>query len=165
MKKLTNILKNLIFPIIFIVVSIVSYIQAALIRTLRFGGSLGGDFFPKLISLLTLLFSILWLVMEIRSLKKKSQVAESSNDAGHNVGFRNSLLFLIIFAAAVWLMKYVGFLLSAFLIVFFNYIFLKDEMKLKDLPLAIAYTAVVSFGIWYLFEKVFELVFPRGIFW
>lgn len=160
-------LRSILPPLSFIIVSILSYIQASLVKTLRFGGALGGDFFPKVISLLTLVMSVVWFLGEIKNLKslKEANDKDNSNSIEQPNGFRNSVLFLLIFVFAIWVMKYIGFLFSSLILVFFNYIILREDLKAKDLPLAVVYSVIVVVGIWYLFEKVFGVALPKGILW
>ncbi|WP_448376943.1 tripartite tricarboxylate transporter TctB family protein [Fervidobacterium sp.] len=159
-------LRRTIPPLVFIVISIIAYVQATLVKTLRFGGTLGGDFFPKVISILTMVLSIVWLLIEFKNLKSRRTLdRDSSKESKQVSGIRNTFLFLLILVFSIWLMRYVGFLFSGLVLVFFNYIFLKDTLKSEDLRLAALYSVTVAVGIWYLFEKVFELVLPRGKLW
>jgi len=160
--------KNAFPALIFIIVSIIVYLQALNIRTLKFGGALGGDFFPKVLSILMLVISVIWLIREIViSAKKKGFDAATENNSSSwlKKGVRDVFVFLAVFIVYIFSLRYFGFLIPSVILVFFNFVLLKDDFNAKNLPVAIIYSLVITVGLWYLFEKVFELVLPKGMYW
>jgi len=140
---------------------VLSYIEAGKIRILRFGGEkIGADFFPKNLSILLIILSLCWL---INDLLKKSE-SEKKKVTMEEIG--RIAFFAVVFILYVFLLKYFGFIVTTIFLVFFNHILLRTEkVNIKILVLTSIYSIIVAIGMWYLFEKVFQMTFPSGIFW
>lgn len=161
--KLLSKFSNTITPSIFTLVGIFLYFEAKKIRTLRFGGALGGDFFPKLLSVMLIVLSIIWLFKEfIISIKRKGD--KKLDIKGGIKSISRVILFTFIFVLYIVSLKYLGFTISTVFLMFFNHLLLREEINLKIIPITLIYSIIVTFGVWYLFEKVFEMTLPTGLF-
>lgn len=149
-----------ISSILFMLFGVLSYIEAGKIRILSFGGKIGADFFPKNLSILLIILSLCWL---INDLLKKSE-SEKKKVTTEEIG--RITFFAIVFILYVFLLKYFGFIVTTIFLVFFNHILLRTgKVNIKILVLTSIYSVIVAIGMWYLFEKVFQMTLPSGIFW
>lgn len=157
-----NLIKRVITPTLFIPIGILSYIEAKKIRILRFGGAIGADFFPKILSVLFTILSFGWLIMEvIRAFREKEKEKSQKGDIRKVIPVT---LFAVVFMLYIISLKHLGFIIPTIFLIFLNHILLRNEkIGLKVLILTFVYSVIVAMGTWYLFEKVFHMALPMGI--
>lgn len=154
--------KKLLAPSILTLIGLLSLVESFKIRVLRFGGALGGDFVPKLTAAMVTALSALWLVDEFVKLRK----SRSEESGGWN--FRNVVpvvLFSAVFVGYIVGLRYLGFIISTFVLGFFNYFFLLDKKSSRLVFFGVFYSLGVTFLFWFLFEKVFNLPLPPFALW
>lgn len=97
---------DLISSICFVIIGIIFRIEAGKIRALSFG-SLGGDFFPKAISSLLIILSVLWFVTALKSfIKSKGNTKASTNvetkkEIFEKADYLNSNILVVVLLAGI----------------------------------------------------------------
>jgi hypothetical protein len=73
------------------------------------------------------------------------------------------LFFTVLFAIDIFSIRYIGFVMAMIPLIFANYLLQKKEIRKTDWLIALAYAVGVTVVFWALFEKVFEVILPQGI--
>jgi len=159
---------DLIASICFIVVGIIFRVEAGKIRALSFG-SLGGDFFPKVISDLLIILSVLWFMTALKSfIKPKGGAKVSTNVEAKKGNSRKQataiLVYLLLFCLLIYLIDIIGFVLFSLLLSLLTYAFLKTDLTKKDFVFGILYSIVITAIMWFIFVEALGLVMPRSQF-
>lgn len=159
---------DLIASICFIIVGIIFRVEAGKIRALSFG-SLGGDFFPKTISSLLIILSVLWFVTALKSfIKYKGNTKTSTNVEAQKGNSRKQTIsiaiYLLLFCLLVYLLSIIGFVLFSLLLSMLTYAFLKTDLTKKDFVFGILYSIVITAIMWFVFVETLGLVMPRSQF-
>ena len=131
-------------------------------------GSLGGDFFPKTISSLLIILSVLWFVTALNRLlniKVTSKPALMSKQKGNSRKQTISIvIYLLLFCLLVYLLDTIGFILFSLLLSLLTYAFLKTDLTKKGFVFGILYSIITTAIMWFVFVEALGLVMPRSQF-
>jgi hypothetical protein len=151
---------------------IATLVQSFHIRILKFGGSMGGDVFPKALSIALIVLSAIVFIIDLgkylqnKNLKKTRAFATEGASVVKSAkerGYLNVLFFTVLFAIDIFSIRYIGFVMAMIPLIFANYLLQKKEIRKTDWLIALAYALGVTVVFWALFEKVFEVILPQGI--
>lgn len=116
---------------------------------------IGPGFFPLLLAILFLIFSIILILKEILSKKSKEEFDKFSFK---DPGIIRSLITLGALIVYIILLPYLGFIIDTIILL----VFLMLLMKYKKY-LIIGVTSVgVSFAVFFIFEKLLNITLPMG---
>jgi len=156
---------DLIASICFIVVGIIFRIEAGKIRVLSFG-SLGGDFFPKIMSDLLIILALMWFINAIKLFIKTKGIREAiATDAVKRDIKKKAisiLAFLLLFCLLIYIFDVIGFVLFSFLLSLLTYVFLKADLNRKDILIGTLYSVFITLVIWFIFVEALGLVLPQS---
>jgi len=140
-------------------------IQSYQIRALRFGGSMGGDVFPKWFAAVLITLAVALLLVDIIGYfrNRTAKAPEALTDRRLPPGSLQVAAFLGAFIVHIGLLPLVGFVPAVIPLIFANFLLLKTGIKGKDWLSGLLYSAGVTFAFWLIFEKLFQIVLPRGI--
>lgn len=153
--------KNIVAAVIFLIFGILILSESFKIRLLRFGSALGGDFFPKLLSITLIVLSSIWLISNLYQFLKK----EKNNDEKQENRFIlvRPMLFIAVFVVYIITLRWLGFTIPTVFLAFVNYLLLKDQLRYTDLFAGVGYSFLATFLIWFLFTKILGLQLPMGV--
>lgn len=153
--------KNIVAAVIFLIFGILILSESFKIRLLRFGSALGGDFFPKLLSITLIVLSSIWLISNLYQFLKK----EKNNDEKQENRFIlvRPILFIAVFVVYIITLRWLGFTIPTVFLAFVNYLLLKDQLRYTDLFAGVGYSFLATFLIWFLFTKILGLQLPMGV--
>ena len=114
---------------------------------------------PRLIGVLLLIFSSVWLVLVLR---RERTCAEKTKKISKPVNVKNVVLTFVFFAAYVFLMGHLGFLISSFLYLTVQ-IYILSPDKQNRLRKSVSIAAVAAVIVYLLFVKGFSMMLPQGI--
>ncbi|GAB4319498.1 tripartite tricarboxylate transporter TctB family protein [Pseudothermotoga elfii] len=149
---------DVIVSIVFVIVGLLTLFESFKIRLLKFGSALGGDFFPKFLSVSLIVLSSIWFFTSLYSYLKEKRVSYNAS----KLNLVKPVLFIIAFSIYIISLKWFGFTLPTTLLVFVNYVLLKSRFKYADLLFGSIYSILITLTIWFLFSKVLGLMLPRG---
>ncbi|MFN3283982.1 MAG: tripartite tricarboxylate transporter TctB family protein [Pseudothermotoga sp.] len=153
--------KNIVAAAAFLIFGILILSESFKIRLLKFGSALGGDFFPKLLSITLIVLSSIWLILNLYQFLKK----EKNNDEkpeNRSVLVR-PMLFITVFVVYIITLRWLGFTIPTVFLAFVNYLLLKDRLRYTDLLAGVGYSLLATFLIWFLFTKILGLQLPMGV--
>jgi len=151
-------MSELVASICFLISGFAFLFESQKIRVLRFG-SLGGDFFPKMLSIMTIVVSTVWLISSVVKLLKKKQSIRLEFAPG---GVARTVAYLAGFALYMLMLDLFGFFLPSVGISLFTYLLLKEKTRLLDFLTAGVYSVVMVTIVWLLFTRVLGLILPTG---
>lgn len=122
---------------------------------------IGSDFVPKIVFGMLMVLSIVLIVQSLQKLKhqpKSNTEAEAQKSSGQS----RVWITLILIAAYIAMMSYLGFMISTVLYLFIQFAVLAEKGSRRYGLFAII--AVLTASITYVvFLKVFQLMLPAGI--
>ncbi|MBZ4683338.1 MAG: putative tricarboxylic transport rane protein [Fusobacteriaceae bacterium] len=146
---------NIAIGIIFIIFSSFIYMKANTFKqTLIVDIGLGADFFPKLISIIIILISILLIYLSIKNKELSNNVSSVFNS-----DMKNSIIGMFLLIIYGISLNIIGYLIST---IIFCYIFL-HIFKVKNILLKITISLIFSLIIYFIFNRVFLITLPVGI--
>lgn len=152
--------KNIVAAAVFLIFGILILSESFKIRLLRFGSALGGDFFPKLLSITLIVLSSIWLISNLyQFLKEKNNDEKTEN----RFVLVRPMLFIAVFVVYIITLRWLGFTIPTVFLAFVNYLLLKDRLRYTDLFAGVGYSFLATFLIWFLFTKILGLQLPMGI--
>jgi putative tricarboxylic transport membrane protein len=125
----------------------------------------GGDFMPKICSILLLTLGIMLFVSELMNCKRERTNAAAGGPAaadGQRLNYSRLFANLALITAYFILLLPVGFLVATALYLAFQ-MYLFSERGKKHTILCPMVGIAVSSAIYYLFTYGFQLLLPRGI--
>ncbi|MEN3009362.1 tripartite tricarboxylate transporter TctB family protein, partial [Pseudothermotoga sp.] len=143
-------MNEFIASLCFLISGIVCLLESQKIRVLRFG-SMAGDFFPKLLSLLMVVISAIWLLVTIIKLVMRRKLSRLEFAPG---GVLRTLIYLAGFASYIVTVDLFGFLIPSVAISMLTYLLLKEKIEWTDILKSGLYSTVMVWVIWLLFTKV-----------
>ncbi|KAF2958807.1 hypothetical protein AS159_03800 [Thermotoga sp. Ku-13t] len=150
---------ELVSAICFFVTGLAFLFESYKIRVLKFGGSLGGDFFPKFLSVMVIVISSMWVVSNLVKMWKKKQTTRLEFAPG---GLRRIIIYLFGFIVYIVMLDLFGFFVPSIGVSLLTYLLLKERVKPVDFLTGSAYSLLVVTIIWFLFTKVLGLLLPSG---
>lgn len=151
---------NTIAATVFLIFGILILSESFKIRLLKFGSALGGDFFPKVLSISLIILSSIWLVLSFRQFMRQRKNNEKLKN---RFVLTRPILFIVVFVIYIITLKWLGFTIPTIALVFVNYLLLKDRFRYMDFLIGSGYSLAVTILIWFLFTKILGLVLPMGI--
>lgn len=152
--------KNILAAISFLILGILILSESFKIRLLKFGSTLGGDFFPKILSVGLIILSSIWLILSAYQFAKERRKQEKVTS---KFTLTRVILFMIIFVIYIVVLRWFGFTIPTIALALANYLLLKDRFRYKDLFIGTGYSILATFLIWFLFTKILGLMLPVGI--
>jgi len=128
--------------------------------------------FPKALSIALIVLSAIVFIIDLgkylqnKNLKKTRAFATEGASVVKSAkerGYLNVLFFTVLFAIDIFSIRYIGFVMAMIPLIFANYLLQKKEIRKTDWLIALAYALGVTVVFWALFEKVFEVILPQGI--
>lgn len=139
-----------IFSIILCLISAVVYYSASQFDMSYIGDTgLGPDFFPKVISVILIVLSILIFISNGKDKKTEK-----------NPNIKYTLITIGIFAVYIVLIGKIGYLVSTILFSFAIISLLKKD----SIVLKVVYSIIFPVGLYLLFTYAFKVSLPTGIF-
>lgn len=139
-----------IFSIILCLISAVVYYSASQFDMSYIGDTgLGPDFFPKVVSVILIVLSILIFISNGKDKKTEK-----------NPNIKYTLITIGIFAVYIVLIGKIGYLVSTILFSFAIISLLKKD----SIVLKVVYSIIFPVGLYLLFTYVFKVSLPTGIF-
>ena len=152
--------KNILAAAAFLIFGILTLSESFKIRLLKFGSAIGGDFFPKLLSITLIVLSSIWLVSNLHQfLKEKNNNEEPEN----SFVLVRPILFIAVFVVYIIILRWLGFTIPTVFLAFVNYLLLKDRLRYTDFFAGVGYSFLATFLIWFLFTKILGLQLPMGV--
>ncbi|MEM1544896.1 MAG: tripartite tricarboxylate transporter TctB family protein [Candidatus Methanomethylicia archaeon] len=150
-------IRDVIFGIVFIVFGACIYYDT--LDYPKAGPGLPGpDFFPRIVSILIIIFA---LVLTIKGLLEKDFKIDfpSFSNIFRSSGFYNAISIILGVIAYIYLVNVLGYILTIFLILFVT-------MMLMKVPIYhnIIITLSITFGTYFLFGIVLKINLPMGVF-
>ncbi|WP_041081117.1 tripartite tricarboxylate transporter TctB family protein [Thermotoga profunda] len=152
--------KNIVAAISFLILGILIFSESFKIRLLKFGSALGGDFFPKILSIGLMILSSIWLILNIYQFAKERKKQER---VASKFALTRVMLFIVVFVIYIVVLRWFGFTIPTIALALANYLLLKDRFQYKDLFIGTGYSILVTLLIWFLFTKILGLMLPVGI--
>ena len=118
---------------------------------------LGASFFPKLASVLMVLFGLMLLVTslpEIKNAPEKKSSKNSPNTLYINLIFISCLVFYLV------LLPLIGFIYSSVALILIMYFLITRTFNLRELIKGASYAVLSVLFVWLIFTKEFELILP-----
>ena len=139
-----------IFSIILCLISAVVYYSASQFDMSYIGDTgLGPDFFPKVVSVILIVLSILIFISNGKDKKTEK-----------NPNIKYTLITIGIFAVYIVLIGKIGYLVSTILFSFAIVSLLKKD----SIVLKVVYSIIFPVGLYLLFTYAFKVSLPTGIF-
>lgn len=139
-----------IFSIILCLISAVVYYSASQFDMSYIGDTgLGPDFFPKVVSVILIVLSILIFILNGKDKKTEK-----------NPNIKYTLITIGIFAVYIVLIGKIGYLVSTILFSFAIISLLKKD----SIVLKVVYSIIFPVGLYLLFTYAFKVSLPTGIF-
>ncbi len=139
-----------IFSIILCLISAVVYYSASQFDMSYIGDTgLGPDFFPKVVSVILIVLSILIFISNGKDKKTEK-----------NPNIKYTLITIGIFAVYIVLIGKIGYLVSTILFSFAIISLLKKD----SIVLKVVYSIIFPVGLYLLFTYAFKVSLPTGIF-
>jgi len=139
-----------IFSIILCMISAVVYYSASQFDMSYIGDTgLGPDFFPKVVSVILIVLSILIFISSGKDKKTEK-----------NPNVKYTLITIVIFAVYIVLIGKIGYLVSTILFSFAIISLLKKD----SIVLKVVYSIIFPVGLYLLFTYAFKVSLPTGIF-
>lgn len=139
-----------IFSIILCLISAVVYYSASQFDMSYIGDTgLGPDFFPKVVSVILIVLSILIFISNGKDKKTEK-----------NPNVKYTLITIVIFAVYIVLIGKIGYLVSTILFSFAIISLLKKD----SIVLKVVYSIIFPVGLYLLFTYAFKVSLPTGIF-
>jgi hypothetical protein len=113
----------------------------------------GPAFYPQVLAGLMIFLGALTLVQDIRRARREPPADPAAGNNAPPVSYRPVAVFFILCAASIFTMKYLGFLLSGFLLAFLATLMIRASFKAIDAIRAV----VFSFGLMALVYLLFEV--------
>ncbi|WP_448523636.1 tripartite tricarboxylate transporter TctB family protein [Pseudothermotoga sp.] len=151
-------MSELVASICFLISGFVFFFESRKIRVLKFG-SLGGDFLPKMLSIMTIVVSIVWLISSVVKLLKKKQSMRLEFVPG---GVARTVVYLVGSALYIFMLDLFGFFVPSVGISLLTYLLLKERIRLLDFLTGGIYSLVMVTIVWLLFTRVLGLILPAG---
>ena len=154
--------KEALIGCIFIILSIVMYVEAGKLPPNLLGG-MGPDFMPKVVSSGMGILGILQLITGIRrsAAGEKSGEPEDKNEEDQPEYLR-VLLTVLAFGIYVFTMQSVGFLLTSVIYFFIQMMILSPKEKRRPVLYAII-SLVFTVAVYFIFRNGLNVMLPRGI--
>lgn len=153
-------MRNIVASTVFLAAGVLIFVESFKIRLLRFGSALGGDFFPKMLSVCLIVLSSVWLLLSVYQFVKRRETQQTLKDRFVST---RAILFVTVFSVYIVSLKWMGFTIPTIILAFMNYLLLKDKIRFKDLLIGIGYSIAATFLIWFLFGRMLGLVLPKGV--
>lgn len=138
-----------IFSIILCIISATIYYSASNFDMSYIGDTgLGPDFFPKIISIILIVLSILIFISKDNKKREK------------NTNIKYTLMTILIFALYIILIGKIGYLVST---IFFSFMII-SLLKKNSIILKVVYSIIFPVGLYLLFTYAFKVSLPTGVF-
>ncbi|MGX7594386.1 tripartite tricarboxylate transporter TctB family protein [Planococcus plakortidis] len=124
--------------------------------------------FPKLIAGLLILLSLMLIIKQGLALMKSKSTGDERQGAGERArGFykeyRLVILTLLVFFIYIFLMQFIGFVVSTIAFIIFTGLLVGSRAK-KDIIVITIVSVAVTLGTYFFFENFLNVRFPSGIF-
>lgn len=152
---------DLVTGLVFLGLAAVMFIASGFLEESLMGG-LGADFMPRIIAAVTALLAVIEIRQGVICIRKfKDGTAEDTEQADR----LRVLLTIAVFACFVFLMKPLGFILSAVLYLFLQILILAPEGQRggKYIILYAVISVVTSVAVYYIFRYGLSVMLPTGI--
>ncbi|MDR3201491.1 MAG: tripartite tricarboxylate transporter TctB family protein [Spirochaetales bacterium] len=156
--------KDLLAGIILMIVSVIYFMMSFQIRLTNIDRRVGSRLFPQICGILMFVLSGTLIVKSALG-GKKNAAASAREEPREKKSYRSSLMVFGSFALYILIMDAVGFSLATAAYLFSQMIVLRKTSCGKRRILLYALMAIcATAAIYFLFNNVFYLVLPRGMF-
>lgn len=158
---MTDIRKDFMTAVIFLVFGIFLYVQSLSIKTIVTSNyEVGSGFVPRIIAVLIIAIAVLLLFSAIfRVFYKKNDELCKSKKKDDLKGGVGTILLLICYG---FIFDKLGFLLSTFIYLFFQ-IFLLSNKENRNIKSFLLISLIATIAVYTIFHNVFKLQLPSGI--
>jgi len=152
--------KNVIAGTFFTLISIILYFFIIPMQVkLKANAEFGPEFYPKIIVILIGATALIFTLLEVLKLKATNRSIKD----GLSLNIKNYISHIIFIGATVlflFIIKYLGFVISAILLLIFLLFHFGSKDMLKNVMLSVIYIIFV----YLVFSNVLKVSFPDGIF-
>lgn len=120
----------------------------------------GPAFYPRVLAGLMIFIGVLTLIRDIRHARRAHPAEPAAESAAPPVSCRPVAVFLILCAASIFAMKYLGFLLSGFLLAFLATLMIRASLKSADVVRAVVFSFGLMALVYFLFEVFVGIQLP-----
>ena len=126
--------------------------------------SVGPDFMPTVIGLVTLILAIILLIMSIKGFKANAAKLEA--EPPKSVEYKRVILSMLVILLYAFLLQTVGFIVLTLVYLPIQiFILAPDENRTKkDIILYLIISVIFTFVVFFLFRYGFKIMLPAGIF-
>ena len=151
---------DLIVSVVYTILSIVILVLANLLPKSKVM-SIGPDFMPMVIGILTLVLSMILMIQSIGQLKKGDAGAEKKEECD----YKRVLASLILATIYVNILMPVGFIISTmvYLVLQITVLAPNDKRMMKDILKYLIITVVFTLVVYFLFRYGFKIILPQGL--
>ena len=151
---------DLIVSVVYTILSIVILVLASLLPKSKVM-SIGPDFMPMVIGIVTLVLSIILLIQSIGKLRKGEAVAETKESCD----YKRVLASLILATMYVNILMPVGFIISTmvYLLLQITVLAPDDQRTMKDIIKYLIIDVIFTLVVYFLFRYGFKIILPQGI--
>lgn len=151
-------IRDVVFGVVFIVFGACIYYDT--LDYPKAGPGLPGpDFFPRIVSILIIIFALVLTIKGLLEKDFKTNFSISFSNIFRSSGFYNAISIILSVIAYIYLVNILGYILTIFLILFVT-------MMLMKVPIHhnIIITLAITFGTYLLFGIVLKINLPMGVF-
>lgn len=145
--------KELIVSVIIILCGVIFLIEASSIRNLGYD-ILDTSFFPKLTSFLLIVSGIGLFINNLLKRKERKQNNEVKKD------ILKIVIFIMSFVVYLIILPSLHFTFSTVLFIMASYLIIDPSWNLKNIIKGLAFSILLSYGFWLIFEKGFNVLLP-----
>lgn len=156
--------KDMIAGAFLLLVAVGYFLLSFQIKLSNIDRMVGSRLFPQICGVLLALFSCGLIAGNIMRNRRESpaDAGEEAKDPAARPVYRNTILVLVSYAAFIWALNALGFVVSTVAYLFTQMIILRGASEKSRYFLYAVITALSTIAIYYLFNNVFYLILPKG---
>lgn len=128
------------------------------------GFGTGPGFYPRFLGGCMIFLGLLYLVLELLERKSSNPAHGDRSVPDTDVTYWSITWLMLLSVASTIAIKFVGFLLSGFLLTFLSVLLIKASLKGRDVVLSFFYSICLMASIYLIFELFVGIQMPRGSF-
>ncbi len=122
----------------------------------------GPAFYPRVLAGVLVGLGLLVLIQDILGKKRLHDVKTDQTDVQIDITYRSIIIFMVLCIFSIIVMKYVGFLLSGFILVFVFSILIRASFRIIDISLVFLYSAAMMALVYIVFDVFIGVDLPNS---
>lgn len=152
---------DFILGCVFLIISIIIFALSFGLRSMVNIG-IGPAFYPRLISVLTAITSLVLMYQSYQNNKKDKTSDESKHEEVNHIFNAEVIKILIVMIIYATLLKHVGYLVMTTVYLFLHFMIVSKK-ETRKIHWFVIISIVISVGTYYGFRNIFGVLLPSGL--